>query len=152
VSGITARKQKERYDVLGSRTALGPQNAGHASRLTLWLLRTQSSDGLLGAFLAPWLLASLEKSPARAGLGGGAEYRNVWPRRSLPGSIKVQDQSDVETLKAELADKKIMLADIESGKVSLGGPFENREAAVRHRIAEIESQLANLKARRYPYD
>jgi hypothetical protein len=81
--------------------------------------------------------------------------RPMWERvaaRSLPGSIKVQDQSDVETLKAELTDKKIMLADIESGKVSLGGAFENREAGVRHRIAEIESQLASLKARRYPYD
>ena len=55
----------------------------------------------------------------------------------------MQDRPDIEALKVELADKKAILADLESGKFpsGLGQPFEDREAALRRKIAEIESLL-----------
>jgi len=53
----------------------------------------------------------------------------------------MHDQHDLEALEAELADKKAMLADLESGRISLGGPFENRETGVRLRIEELERQI-----------
>ncbi len=60
----------------------------------------------------------------------------------------MQDPPDIEALKADLADKKAILADIESGKHSLGGSFENREIGIRRRIAEIESQIMKAESRR----
>jgi hypothetical protein len=60
----------------------------------------------------------------------------------------MRDPPDIEALKAELADKKAMLADIESGKISLGSPFENRQIDIRRRIAQIESQIRMHDAHR----
>jgi hypothetical protein len=41
----------------------------------------------------------------------------------------MQDERDIEALKAELASLEAMLADIESGKIphGLGNPFEDRD-------------------------
>ena len=59
----------------------------------------------------------------------------------------MRDQTYIESLKAELADKKAQLADVDSGQISLGGPFEeNREAGIWRRITEIELQLRKRDA------
>ena len=60
----------------------------------------------------------------------------------------MQNQLDLEALKAELADKKALLADIESGKITLGSLFENREVGIRRRISAIELQIRRLDASR----
>jgi hypothetical protein len=60
----------------------------------------------------------------------------------------MQECPELEALKAELADKKAMLAIIECGDVSLGGSFEDRDAGLRRRIAELELQLKKLDSHR----
>jgi len=51
----------------------------------------------------------------------------------------MQNQSDIETLKAELADKEAMLADLESGEIHHG--LENRQTELRRRIEQIKSAI-----------
>jgi hypothetical protein len=60
----------------------------------------------------------------------------------------MKSKAEIETLRAELADKKAMLMDIQSGKVTLGAPYEDREANIVRRIAEIEAQLRKCDAPR----
>jgi hypothetical protein len=60
----------------------------------------------------------------------------------------VENQVDIKSLKSELADKKAMLADLEAGKISLGSPFEDREAGIRRRIAVLESLIKKHDAAR----
>ena len=51
-----------------------------------------------------------------------------------------QKQPGIEALKAEFADKKELLADLDSGVISFpGSAFENREANARRRVDELEA-------------
>ena len=76
--------------------------------------------------------------------------RHLYPVVCLLGkrSVSVQNQVDIESLRSELADKKAMLADLEAGKISLGAPFEDREAGIRRRIAVLESEIRKYDAAR----
>lgn len=62
----------------------------------------------------------------------------------------MQNRLNIEALKAELADKEAMLADIRSGKIpfGLGHPSEGREAAIQRRIIELKSQIGGQNAPR----
>ena len=55
----------------------------------------------------------------------------------------MQNNPNLEALKAELADKEAMLADIRSGKIpfGLGHPSDGREAAIQRRIDELKFQI-----------
>ena len=57
----------------------------------------------------------------------------------------MQNQSDVEALKAECADKKALLADIDVGKVTL--PPE-QVASLRMRVAALEARIKQINADR----
>jgi hypothetical protein len=64
----------------------------------------------------------------------------------------VQDERDIEALKAELASLEAMLADLESGKIphGLGKPFDDRDrqTVIRRRIEKIKSTLLDSNYRR----
>jgi hypothetical protein len=60
----------------------------------------------------------------------------------------MQNELDIEALKVELADKRAMLADLESGKNWLPNPWEGREAGLRRRIADLESTVEKGDASR----
>ncbi len=57
----------------------------------------------------------------------------------------MRNERDIEVLKAELADKKAILADLESRKIWL--PLETK-IALRRRIAELEISIENIDSRR----
>jgi hypothetical protein len=65
-------------------------------------------------------------------------------RDSEAGAV-MQDDLDVEALKAELASLSAMLVDLELGKIphGLGNPFEDRDrqAVIWRRIEKIKSKL-----------
>jgi hypothetical protein len=62
----------------------------------------------------------------------------------------MQNEPDIEALRAELADKETMLADLESGKIphGLGHPFENRQTELRRRVEQIKSAIRGSDANR----
>jgi hypothetical protein len=54
---------------------------------------------------------------------------------------------DFEALRQELADKEAILKDIETRGIPLGNPWENREAVLRRRIAELKTKIEKYAPR-----
>jgi len=52
----------------------------------------------------------------------------------------MQDSPEIEDVKAELDDKRALLADITSGKLTLGGAFEQQD-----RVAALQQSIAELR-------
>ncbi len=60
----------------------------------------------------------------------------------------LQGTPETEVLRAELAEKKAMLADIRSGNLTLGRPFEDHEVGIQRRITELENLIIGHDAPR----
>ncbi len=141
---------------LGFARAFAPQSlraGGEAANIAVRPIDNVAALVALIAGSAVEAKAARSSAPARAVSQFGdlpgldAPRRRPLSRAIVGGKqgVNMQDQADIEALRAELNDKKAMLADLDAGKIRLS---PERVANFRTRVAALEAHIRRINADR----